>query len=120
MEAYQVRLQWSAVHLRYEDFNRKARGNDHSQSNSSEDGEWNLKELSRHPFLCWEYTSDFASALITNFLLREELPSLGAHGGDAFSLPPAAKVNLLTFPIFHENDTPERVNNCVNDGERPE
>lgn len=68
-----------------------------------------------HTLGCRENASNFTGALVANLLLRLELTPLGLDGGDAFSLPATAQIDLLALPVFDKDDAPKRIHDGVDD-----
>jgi len=115
---YQVRLKRSIIHLRDENFNRKTRSDDHSQSDSGQQSERDLEQLATHPLLSRKHAPNLTSSLIANFLFGNKLSSLRAHDRDALGLPTTTEIDLLALPVFDKNDTPQGIDDSVDNRER--
>lgn len=121
--SYQVRLQRAIVQLRNEYFDSEAGRDNGAQCCGSEQCEWDLQKLPLHALGRREDSSHFAGGFIADLFLGLELATRRLDGGDTFGLPPTAQINLLTLPVFDEDDAPEavdrRVDNRVTAQEEP-
>jgi hypothetical protein len=72
--------------------------------------------LPLHALCCGEDTSHFTGAIVADLLFRLELASVGSHRRNTLGLPSAAQILLLTLPVFHKYDTPQAVDNGVDNG----
>jgi hypothetical protein len=114
---YQEPLEGSIIDLRNEYFNPKARSNQASQHEGSAQGKWNLQKLSLQSLARREECDLLPRDRIRDFLLVFEIFPMRVYLGDAANAPAHCQVDFLVFPVFGEDDAPQRADDGVEGGE---
>lgn len=111
--AHQEPLERSMVDFGYEDLDTKAGCYQSTQNCGSANGKGDLQQLPLQPFCGREHGNSLSRNRIRNLFLMFEVFPPRLNLRDPTDAPPHCQVHLLMFPVFGENNAPQRADDGI-------